>query len=83
MAQHIPPCRQQFGDNIGRHAALGDLYRGFDHREGEPFDAKAVVGDVAPLCLKQPVHQAVAVGVIGKKFREFDLCQSKEAFVVP
>ena len=48
MFQHLAPGGHDLGDHRRRHPALGHLDGGFDHREHEAFDAKAIVANVAP-----------------------------------
>jgi ATP-dependent Clp protease adaptor protein ClpS len=83
MGQHVAPGGKDFGNHTGRHAAIGDLDRGFDHRQREPFHAKAIMAKIAPFCGKQAVLQVVAINEIGQKRGEVFLCQAEEGFVMP
>ena len=83
MGQHVLPGGKDLPDDMAGHAAFGHLDRGFDHRQHEAFDPKAIGADVAPLCLQQAGIQIGAFGVIGQKLGESLLRQMEEALVVP
>lgn len=83
MIQHVAPGLQQLRDHRGGDPPLGHLDGGFDHRQGKPLHAKAIVPNIAPLGLQQPGIQMRALGVIGQQFGESLLRQMKESFVMP
>ena len=64
MAQHIAPGVQDFCNHGAWHFAIGHLDRGFDHRQGEPFDPKPIMGQVTALCGQQAVHEMGLVGML-------------------
>lgn len=83
VGQHLLPRRDDLPDNGTRHPPLGDLDRGFDHRQHKALDAKTIMTKVAPLGGQQSFGKMVAIRMVGQELGKARLRQVKDSFVVP
>src|SRR5690606_1487496 len=69
--------------DLAGYPALRDLHGGFDHREGEAFDAEAVVIQIPALDCQKTLRQGPCFGMIRQQLREALLRQAKELLILP
>jgi hypothetical protein len=83
MRQHFLPCRDDFSDDLARHAVPGDVQRGLDHRQDKALDAETILPEVSPLGVQKALGKVIRRGVVREKRVETVLRQAEESLVVP
>lgn len=83
MGQQIAADIEDLGDHGRRHLALGDLDRGFHHRQGEALDAETILAELRFSASSSRCEMRSPFGIVGQEFGEMLFRQAVELFVLP
>jgi len=83
VGQHLAPGGQDLAHHLGRRAAVAQLHRRLDHRQGEPLHPIAVETQVALFRLGQTRLDGRGVAVVVQQVDEPGVGQTEDRLVVP